>query len=803
MRTLASVALKALLSQSKPSIGKIIVDRNRVPNSRLFVSSSRVQNQNDPANGPERAWSHVAEEPPTISRSESQKRDVEAVMDDAEGPPNPSKPRDLSGYGSASRRAGRNIKKSKELSPPKLPSWFLEDNVILRENISNQDKVHSIISGGTEPILPDEQSGAALPTSEQTGKTKRRNIGSSAEGQSLPEGRSTCRVEGQVGDYEFDQNILQEISSLVATGLRAHSDQNANSWTSSKSDLVLCHPKSGGSVFLDEIVKHLAAVAGADLIRLDPQDIAEIGGPYVDESRYTHSKSLSSLGFDVYPITSSRSPVRESREAEDAEEEEEEEENNGFEEEEDEEENRSRKPKAFQSSGIIPIAHFSGNIMDLFHLAGTPNGSLNSNSKSPSDIKYIGQKVDTTKDMKMHSLIEAILQASELKRGMKLSESGVKLAPPKLKDETLRGSEETSVDESYEFLPSNGAMPASESLIIHVRDYTEINMNSIGGMVLDKLHEVVRAKRKDGESILIIGTSSSEDHVPGMSRLGFKSVQAEPENGPTRTVILPCRTKTSHTLLHDHQMRISMINLRNLQDMIRRISSVPRRIDLSVGSFRSYLLGLSKTNAALNALAGTIEKHVWSLDFVHHVAAVTLGTLEDGQKRITAKHVGQAMNTVTLSEKAKFEWLEYEKDRLKHEMAEENATTVSIKQPTVRSSQSDSKSKAKRQSEERMKKLRKICNAHEKKLLNGVVDPENIHTTFSDVRAPPETIEALKTLTSLSLLRPDAFTYGVLATDKIPGLLFYGPPGTGKTLLAKAVAKESGATVLEVSGSGM
>lgn len=100
-----------------------------------------------------------------------------------------------------------------------------------------------------------------------------------------------------------------------------------------------------------------------------------------------------------------------------------------------------------------------------------------------------------------------------------------------------------------------------------------------------------------------------------------------------------------------------------------------------------------------------------------------------------------------------------------------------------------------------MKKLQKSCNSYEKKLLNGVVDAPSIHTTFAEVHAPPETIEALKTLTSLSLLRPEAFTYGVLATDKIPGLLLYGPPGTGKTLLAKAVAKESGATVLEVSGS--
>src|SRR5699024_3213488 len=97
--------------------------------------------------------------------------------------------------------------------------------------------------------------------------------------------------------------------------------------------------------------------------------------------------------------------------------------------------------------------------------------------------------------------------------------------------------------------------------------------------------------------------------------------------------------------------------------------------------------------------------------------------------------------------------------------------------------------------------LRKTCNTHEKKLLNGVVDAKSIRTAFSDVHAQPESIVALKTLTSLSLIRPEAFTYGVLSTDKIPGLLLYGPPGTGKTLLAKAVARESGATVLEVSGS--
>ncbi|KAK8133770.1 spastin [Apiospora sp. TS-2023a] len=92
---------------------------------------------------------------------------------------------------------------------------------------------------------------------------------------------------------------------------------------------------------------------------------------------------------------------------------------------------------------------------------------------------------------------------------------------------------------------------------------------------------------------------------------------------------------------------------------------------------------------------------------------------------------------------------------------------------------------------------------HEEKMLSGLVDAKDIRTTFKDVHVPKETIESVRMLTQLSLQRPEAFAYGVLSTDRIPGCLLYGPPGTGKTLLAKAVAKESGANMIEVSAASI
>jgi hypothetical protein len=426
--------------------------------------------------------------------------------------------------------------------------------------------------------------------------------------------------------------------------------------------------------------------------------------------------------------------------------------------------------------------------MDMINSAVTMNRTSLDGQKSPHNVNLFGQATDTIGDLKMTLFIEAILNASEEKREINRMDQNVGLG----NGAALRSREASTTSTSKTKQPIKTEQ-SNNSLIVMVRDYTELNTTSAGEKVLEKLHEIVRSRRNDGRRIIIIGTTSSHDSMQGFSRAGLEKFQSEPENGPIRTIVTPC---CSHDLAEDHRLRMALINLRNIHDMIRRLSSSSKVIDiLPTQTLESELRKQSSSGEpSPNLIRTVLGKIVWPYDLVHHIATVALSIpFED--MAISMKHISQALSILSQSEDAKFEWIKTEKEE------SQKRTKSSAGSPTG-ANRNLSAGVSGGNSKDRMKKLRRICNDHEKRLLNGVVNPESIRTTFADVRAPPETIKALKTLTSLSLVRPEAFTYGVLATDKIPGLLLYGPPGTGKSLLARAVAKESGATVLEVSGAG-
>lgn len=766
---------------------------------RSFLTSLRRRNQDDPTKGSEPALSHIYEELPTPPTVANFPKETEESVDADGGPYIPSKPIDKSNYGSASRRAGRNVKKVKEFPPLQIPGWFLDANVILREAIPARVNVRyqegsgkpsveqkgpeklSAIAAGVEGKDLDEVTGTVKvaqispfegSASEENPAVDRHDAPAKQQSLGARKSRNVYEIQTETGPYEFDGDIMHEVSSLVSAGLQLPPKQFKNEWTSSKSDLLLSCPMNGGVFFQDELVKHLASVNGADLIRLDPQDIAEIGGSYIEERQDTHMKSLSSLGYDAYRTTSEQENEDELAD--------------------DEEDGIDKDLYKPQSKGISTgSARFDivlgGNFSDIFKSAFKGGDSHPDMGALPNMVV-----VDTTKDLKISNFIEGILGAGDVKRvaqdGMNSSLSCEKSAPG-----TKANANETQKDNNDNLGStfSGDALPRPGSLIVQVRDYLEINSTQQGEKFLEKLHEVIRRRRKEGQRVLIIGTSASSDRITSFSRSGCHRIQSEPAQGPVRTIITPCRAQATEGLSKSHKIRIALINMRNLQEMLRRLAPSPIPWDLvSRDSFESHWLIPSEEGPTAESSGALVAlgQGILPLDFIHRITMVTLG-IPQAQDELTSEHAVRAIRTIFNSDTAKVEWMEQLKEQ------EQDSKNSRIMSPFHYAPHESS--------EDRMKHLKSICNSHEKKLLSGVVDVNSIHTTFADVQAPQETIGALKNLTSLSLLRPDAFKYGVLATDIIPGLLLYGPPGTGKTLLAKAVAKESGATVLEVSGSGI
>ena len=76
---------------------------------------------------------------------------------------------------------------------------------------------------------------------------------------------------------------------------------------------------------------------------------------------------------------------------------------------------------------------------------------------------------------------------------------------------------------------------------------------------------------------------------------------------------------------------------------------------------------------------------------------------------------------------------------------------------------------------------------------------ERPNVSFNDIGGLSEQIRELKEVVELPLTHPEIFEE--IGIEPPKGVLLYGPPGCGKTLLAKAVAREAGATFISIVGS--
>ncbi|KAJ7051808.1 P-loop containing nucleoside triphosphate hydrolase protein [Mycena amicta] len=89
---------------------------------------------------------------------------------------------------------------------------------------------------------------------------------------------------------------------------------------------------------------------------------------------------------------------------------------------------------------------------------------------------------------------------------------------------------------------------------------------------------------------------------------------------------------------------------------------------------------------------------------------------------------------------------------------------------------------------------------HERTVANEVIHPDDINVKFTDIGGLDAIVASLRESIIYPLVYPNLFSSAsLLGSPK--GVLLFGPPGCGKTMLAKALAKESGATFINIAAS--
>lgn len=600
------------------------------------------------------------------------------------------------------------------LPPVSLPPWFIENNII-RFDATTTHRTDLAVANSISSEPQDTEAGDAL---EQASDSKRFSRAADRV--------SECQLAPvEEAKYAINVDVYLEVAAAIRSALSMRPDTGFADKKLLPRPVTMLHcPKDGGTMFLDSVVQTISSKLEADLLVVDAQDIAQIVGPYLDENQAWLPSSTALLGYTTQKFAGKLEELEE--EVDDSEDADETQGSEGLDITRHSAPSEARHPL---SNSIFKVITSSLDNLPQFMSTSVPGTGRSPSDRLGSQLKLfvpdsIGSfpKPGSTQwlDLKANNVLEAI------------------------------------VDSIYAKAQSAESAP-SRKVIVQIKDFKEIISSPNGFELMNKLRNIIDRRWSEGKDIIMLGTTSTEADGSAITKVEIQHAQIDTVNGERRTIIVP--PHHSNSFESDERARIRQINVRHIEDMIRQLaqgsSLTPPAVDIEED--------LSTDEAYL----GGLEDAVWMHSSVQRIASTILG-LETPQGVINGPIFAKAVDLLASSDEAKFEWSLKELQQEDLDVEELEARENEAAAATLRGN---------KMNQAKLKKIKKDATTHEAKFLGGVIMPADIKTTFSSVHAPKETIDALKTLTSLSLIRPEAFAYGVLATDKIPGLLLYGPPG--------------------------
>ncbi|KPI40961.1 Protein MSP1 [Cyphellophora attinorum] len=701
-------------------------------------------------------------------------------------------------YGSSFNRRQRVRAQQEVTEPPfSVPEWFVDSNVALWSDLAarpneigtTDDFLEAKTKGEGGPPGGDSEDKPSRPRSDDSRPTLRdfTLLDVSRTDASKEQDNSSENNQENTPRYYLEKAQCEEVLTTLRGSLRtaANTSQNQGEPAVKANNVIIRYAGKDAENLLDELVRSLATSYGSHLVDLDVQDISDLISQARTRGEYSIAEARM-LSYDAL-VPSPRSN-----------------------------DSGQTEPSEDMNDEFAPGSDAPD--MDISEM-GFPSSS----SKSPSIMKAF--TIDLTNLGDFGSRLTR-LDGRHSRRGNNLLGAGGRshsfgqsysraaspagpfsgLCESLLSTIAAKKARATTPDQATEdrrnALTDKLGLPRNSTLV-HVKDINNIEDIAIGHTFMNDLCLAVEAKRQQGEHMIIVGTECPKHHLEdaqGREARHFEALQQTPMPSETDVariiVVTPPRSvwKSNNAKMSalSRSRRIASINLRHIWQMMRVWETGP---NIVIEPFSSHLKpGFWKEPFLQNLTIKdryNISQEVWSFQYVHRLVSYMRG-LGDGREAPMEMGLFQPVISYAIDKLA-------ESDLSKLRSGSSSQSQV---EKALRALRGGARGDIKGD-DAKLSRVRAQANKHETRLLSGVIESDKMSTTFDDVHAPAETIEALQTLTTLSLINPEAFTYGVLASDRIPGLLLYGPPGTGKTLLAKAVAKESGATMLEVSAADL